>query len=308
MLGLLCRGAAWACSFRTQLRAKRTEFEQVLRQAVQKPMLTPPGPSRAISSKQLRDFMDFFRGIIANRNMYFIDTNLVRPLTRRQHISYAELAGPRRVRWFVSHSWSSPFEPFVRTVTTHAKMAGGLLWYEETYWICTFSNNQWDIAGELGHGDWQQSSFYKALTAPYCAGTLLVLDSDASPLRRAWCLFEVFQTMHRTGQTDFHGLLLGTESGVLNSGTSSMDMALELAHRLSTLDLRNAGASNAEDLQMIHHLVESAHGGVDAVNHFVRRAIRESLEVMQTAFMKNVSGVVDALGGSDPDQSDVIEV
>ena len=32
----------------------------------------------------------------------------------------------------------------------------------ETYWICCFSNNQWNITGELGNGDWQKSSFYQA--------------------------------------------------------------------------------------------------------------------------------------------------
>ena len=32
----------------------------------------------------------------------------------------------------------------------------------QTYWICTFSNNQWELETELGSGNWQESSFYKA--------------------------------------------------------------------------------------------------------------------------------------------------
>ena len=32
----------------------------------------------------------------------------------------------------------------------------------ETYWICSFSNNQRRLDAELGAGNWQESSFYKA--------------------------------------------------------------------------------------------------------------------------------------------------
>ena len=28
-------------------------------------------------------------------------------------------------------------------------------WRGLAYWICTFSNNQWNVGDELGNGDWQ---------------------------------------------------------------------------------------------------------------------------------------------------------
>ena len=42
----------------------------------------------------------------------------------------------------------------------------------------------------------------------------MILDANAEPLRRSWCLFEVFQTCKLTAErSDFEGLLMCTPSG-----------------------------------------------------------------------------------------------
>lgn len=38
-------------------------------------------------------------------NMYYMDANIVKPLTMPLKLSYAELVGPQDAMWFVSHWW-----------------------------------------------------------------------------------------------------------------------------------------------------------------------------------------------------------
>ena len=65
----------------------------------------------------------------------------------------------------------------------------------QKYWVCSFSNNQWQLNEELGDGSgWQQCSFYLALRSGHCLGTTMVVDDDAMPLERSWCLFELLHT------------------------------------------------------------------------------------------------------------------
>lgn len=296
-LALVLHASWWFWASSTTLRARHRRFLQALHLELPQPVRVPSGSGRAISAKQLSDFFHDFRDLIRDRNMYYIDSNLVRPLTARQKVSFAELVGPKEVTWFVSHYWGSPFQHFISSILQHAHTFPD--WQSQTFWVCTFSNNQWSIGEELGEGKWWQSSFYKALQSSSCCGTLMIFDQKATPLTRVWCLFEVFTTMRLTGsqRPGFQGLLLGTETGVLNRGHGSMDVALSLAQRLSTLDLRNAEASNPDDLVLIHGLVEGM-GGFDMVNGFVRTAIKDAMEVMYTAFNESVQVVMRTLGES----------
>ena len=42
--------------------------------------------------------------------MYYMDANIVKPLTAHSKLSYAELVGPADAMWFVSHWWGSSLE------------------------------------------------------------------------------------------------------------------------------------------------------------------------------------------------------
>ena len=101
------------------------------------------GPQRAVSMRQVSDLFTFFQSFIRDRSMYYISSNLVQPLTKRSQSSYAELAGPSRGSWFISHYWGTPFRQTVDAICHHAKQQGAVDWQSTTYWICTFANNQW---------------------------------------------------------------------------------------------------------------------------------------------------------------------
>ena len=72
-------------------------------------------------------------------------------------------------------------------------------WKKIAYWICTFSNNQYRVKEELGVSH-EESSFYKALHSDKCKGTAMIMDEQASLLKRSWCLFELLQTVRKSDQ------------------------------------------------------------------------------------------------------------
>ena len=243
-------------ALRTPISQARQRFaKQLLKGRVPTPC--ERGTQRALHIDNLQDLHEFFSAFIHDRSMYYVCSNLVQPLTKPFKLSYAELVGPTETAWFVSHYWGMGFRHFVDAVACHArsKEAAGV---DANYWICTFSNNQWRIEEELGDGAWQESSFFKALRGPSCKGTVMVLDEAALPLQRAWCLFEVLQTNLRSAEdTGFLGFRLCTSTGVLNEGGVGTDLCMTIAGKLVVLDLRNAQASNQNDLQMIKSLVEA---------------------------------------------------
>jgi hypothetical protein len=172
---------------------------------------------------------------------------------------------------------------------------------ETAYWICTFSNNQFELGKELGT-KWDESSFYKALNSGLVKGTLMILDLDVSPLKRSWCIFELLQTFQLSEfhQGDFAGLLLGTDAGILNYGNAGMDMIVAVASSISKLSLEDATATSEDDKNMIDSLVKSQSGGYEAVNEFVKSKVVTILEGVEKNFHKTVSQMKNELSGKTP--------
>lgn len=248
------------------------------------------GASRAILAAELWRLHDTFVGFLSGRHMYYVCENLVLPLTAHVQLSYAEVVGPVPMQWFVSHFWGTAFNHFVNAVRRHAERSAvsPAKWTEVSYWICTFSNNQWKVDDELG-SSWQNSSFYLALRSGLCKGTAMIFDDDAMPLSRAWCLFELLQTSILAREdSSFQGLLLCTDSGVLNDGCSNIEVALTISKRLSTLRLQDATASRWADKKMIDQLVGEQPGGFEGVNKFLKDAVQVVLHEAQVRFEQDL--------------------
>jgi len=262
------------------------------------------GPGRALAAGKLFDFHEYFNDSIGKRDMHYVVYNLLLPITKPSRLSYAELAGPSQVQWFVSHCWNNSFADLVESLCRLARSLSQAsddypAWQDVSYWICSFSNNQWQLDQELGGGDPMASSFNLALESPTCRGTAMVLDSNAEPLRRSWCLFEVFQTCKLTAQrSDYGGLLMCTTSGVLQNGDVSVDMVVVLARTMSTIRMEDAVATRIEDKMMIDACVQSLEGGFAAVNRYVRRRIKAALDEAHVAFEGHFTALVMALDGN----------
>lgn len=216
--------------------------------------------------------------------MYYLDSHILRPITKPYQLSFAEVVGPQAVQWFVSHFWGTPLAYTVKSLRKHAEAVSGKNWGDETYWICTLSNNQYKIDAELGGINWQQSSFYITLRSGLCRGVCMVLTEEAWTLTRSWCLFELLQTIELVEEKTFNnfgGLLFCTDTGVLNEGAASVEISMGIGNRLATLRLQDAGASRQEDKDMIDGLVQAEMGGFDVMNGKLREKIAEAIAEAQ---------------------------
>jgi len=232
--------------------------------------------------------------------MYYIHSNLIMPLTEPEKLSYAELVGASSVDFFVSHYWGHQFRLLTESLRRHAKhWRADDHWKDTTYWICSFSNNQWNLKEELP-GDCDESSFYIALRDAGCKGTAMVLDEKAEPLQRSWCLFELLQTFRLSQERgeDFNGLSLCTASGVLNGGGTGVDIAMGIAQRLATLDLQFARATRMDDKVMIDNRVRMMEGGFPAMNQLLRSNVRDALAKVKDSFMKDFMRITVTLDGT----------
>jgi len=242
--------------------------------------LPPPtpcakGPGRAITLGKLMDLNVFFAEFIRDRDAYYLNANITKRLTKAAKLSYAELVGAANTVWFVSHFWGTAFRHFCESLRKHAEgsvACSNEHWQDVAYWICFCSNNQYQISSELGDGDWRQSSFYLTLRSGLIRGTCMVLDETCLPLTRAWCIFELLQTLLLEEQCSetFVGLLFCTETGVLNTGNASSEVAVNIVSKIAQLDLRNASASVAADKEMINEQVLQQMGSFAKMHDLVR--------------------------------------
>merc|ERR1712007_53929 len=99
--------------------------------------------------------------------------------------------------------------------------------------------------GELGEGKGHQaSSFYLALHSEGCRGSCMILDDEASPLTRSWCLFELLQALKlENSKASFLGLVFSHATGVLNKGATPAELALKVGKRVGSMSLKDADAT-----------------------------------------------------------------
>lgn len=225
----------------------------------------------AISLGQLLDFLRVHCGGLAsmckayNRthpntqhplepNMYAVVELVIKPLTQPDQCSYAEILNPRgrRVDYFVSHSWKHDFKLFVQSIHSHAKITAdvGEDILERSYWICSFANAQHDVETLLNVG-LEASPFELALRSRSCKGTVMVVDEEATPLSRIWCLYEVFRTCE-LGRP-FHFI---NKHSVLSLSRRTGHEMRDLYDRIQQIDFCAAEASNEEDRRRIMESIE----------------------------------------------------
>eukprot|EP00928_Gymnodinium_smaydae_P042233 TRINITY_DN28466_c0_g2_i1.p1 TRINITY_DN28466_c0_g2~~TRINITY_DN28466_c0_g2_i1.p1 ORF type:complete len:1290 (+),score=143.94 TRINITY_DN28466_c0_g2_i1:48-3917(+) len=291
----------------TPLRQRLTEYHAKISKVNPDPRPCPRGPHRALALGQVKTFFDFFQAHIRSRNMYYLAGNVLLPLTATKRLSFAELIGPKVVKWFVSHFWGTPFQHFCDTLINHAQTVSSNA-EDINYWICSMSVNQYKVAEEVGSNS-ENSSFFLAVRSETCIGTAMVLDDHVLPLRRSWCLFEVLQTLMLGNMNDrWQGLWLCTSTGVLHEGRGGVDVAMRIADELAKLRLQDASASVQADKDMIEGEIQKMPGGFDAMNSYVRKSICDALYKMKTSFDYDFADLVARLHTDNevksPDVSD----
>ncbi|CAE7225565.1 Nlrc3, partial [Symbiodinium natans] len=198
----------------------------------------------------------------------------------RKGVAYVDLTeqgefGP--LSSFVSHFWGEETLQFKEALLLHARKIYPADPGKVVYYICTFSNNQHCV--DLGT-DWRESPFNLALE--YVAachrlhqepvyGAVMVIDAACTPLKRIWCVFEVFRC-HALGLK----LDLYSSEGQLCRGSSSklMDEILKI---LQKLDLKDTQCSEPEDKLKIEAAITEHPGGWTAVAGMVQLQVMDLL-------------------------------
>jgi len=258
---------------------RRTPFSKLLDDYRWRIQFDPhPGPDAVHPSNQglmaltLWELWGHFESFILDRNMHFVVSNIVRPLTCDRQVSFVSLWGARQVDYFVSHSWATSFAHFVRSIHCHARSREGQRWMDVSYWICSFANNQWNLEVELGETI-MDSAFARTLRGGI-KGVAMVLDHEVQPLTRVWCLFEFLLSK----QLELE-LVFATDVGVIgDDGCTSFDIALELGKKIESLQVANCYASSDGDRTRIFDFIVSSLGSLESMDDQIRDLMGQMLE------------------------------
>jgi hypothetical protein len=130
-------------------------------------------------------------------DMYQVRDHFVLPLTRASRSSFVEVVAQNRQppMWMISHWWGTPFPFTMRMLQLQSRSRHSHDTSSVTYWCCAFANNQNTYDSEvLDEGDILRSPFARAMLSQSCMGTVLLCDTEVTPLLRTWCVFEAHVT------------------------------------------------------------------------------------------------------------------
>lgn len=240
--------------------------------------------SELIRRKECRDLQP---------NLYGVNTLFILPHTNMNRVSYSELLHPdgALISIFISHYWGEDFGEFCQSTFRYALSRASKQFpdlpetelyprvRDLTFYICAFSNNQWNLAEEMGTST-EESPFYKILQAKTTKEVVMNMDSQASALLRAWCCFEFLLT-HQQEKP----FVLNSRFGPVQE-LDSEDWVLEqwVMHVfwvLQVVDIRRAQASEESDLKTILDHISTFKGtcvaegltGAEALNQIIKSLV-----------------------------------
>jgi hypothetical protein len=139
--------------------------------------------------------------------------------------------------------------------------------------ICAYANNQHNLAGEIGSGAVEESSFYKALLRT--AGTVAVIDAAGNYFTRLWCGYELHISVLARG-----------DDYLFDAYTARKDAARKESREPDAVGLLDGFA--AAD-------TESRHGDSDAARNKARREAAFPLELIWRALDFKVQDATTSL-------------
>lgn len=172
---------------------------------------------------------------------------------------------------FASHAWTFVFEELIQSLRFFEAEQVAAGHPRSYFWLDIFVVDE--NAAHTYPSSWWQTSFTEAVRAIGHTALVLTPWSAPVPLRRAWCLWEIYSTL-RTEATlsvcmsdaetiDFHRALIESVDSVVRS--------------LCTIDAETAEAGSQKDLDMIFAAVRTLDGGFQTLNVTVLQEMREWL-------------------------------
>jgi tetratricopeptide (TPR) repeat protein len=184
---------------------------------------------------------------------------IVKPLTVKYECSFCELlksmnhpAYADRAQVFISHAWKYNFTDVIDALQGHfAKTSAGS---DVIIWFDLFTNNQHQAVN--CDFQWWSTTFRTAIRD--FGHTVMVLApwTDPIPLKRAWCLFELWASMD--AQCKFEVAMSSTENHhFVDRICSEVNV---VSHMLSHIDLQKSEAFNPNDRLKIFDVVKTTVG------------------------------------------------
>lgn len=257
----------------------------------------PPFPKLGVTLKAFQQFIDNCGG---ESKLVDLTTDQVKDrfLLKRINnpkLSYCEYLQSKRdpgvgtPTVFISHAWAYKFLDVFGALKNYFKNDENVC-----IWFDLFSNNQ-SIAVELAF-DWWTGTFQQAIKK--IGNTVMVLApwQNPVPLRRAWCLFEVYCT--QITDSEFHVALSNSEEKKFIDSLISDFGAID--NMLAQIDVEQSEARNRADKDKIFDII-IGQVGFDNLNKMVLNRmhvwiIDTAVKMMQSYTPENKPKLQLALG------------
>eukprot|EP00047_Mylnosiga_fluctuans_P017026 m.58223 g.58223 ORF g.58223 m.58223 type:complete len:800 (-) comp6880_c0_seq1:40-2439(-) len=168
---------------------------------------------------------------------------------------------------YVSHAWSGRFDDVVEALSQHEER------HPHTYyWIDLLANNQ--HITYTYKPTWWTTTLPRNINSAHTMALILAPWDDPAPLKRAWCLYELFTAINMG--CDLHVLVPARERDSFR-GAIENNFESAVLGPLSRIDSANAEASQPSDMEQIFLAVDSnVPGGFSSVNETICRGLRDA--------------------------------
>ena len=242
-------------------------------------------PTQGISFPLLTDLCQFITDHHPDWSTYDFCEKYVKPITAQFQCSLLNLLNvvipttatvkhlsviSNQATIFVSHAWSY----------RNSRLLSCLIQLDNAdndfFWIDTLTVRQHETPSrpKRGFSSWCDT-FQKSVEL--IGRTVLVLQpySDPVPLKRSWCLFEIFCTHNAEKKVQFDIVLDREEKKAFT--TAMMKNNFNMSDWVANIDLATARARDEQDQKNILARVNATAGGVQRLNEIVTEMLRDWL-------------------------------
>ena len=138
------------------------------------------------------------------------------------------------------------------------------------FWFDLFTNDQNEVSSK--DFEWLSATFRRGVVD--IGKVLLVLSpwNDPQPIRRAWCLFEIFNALDERDVKLEIGLLSNEIEEMRVAVINSSDCQI---NALTDIQAQKAEAKVEEDRKLIFDVIKRSEGGFAHVNQQVKKGLRQ---------------------------------
>lgn len=254
---------------------------------------TLPFPKHGVKLSALHEFVELNGGRTNFENLTTTEVNIQFQMknTEESKSSYCEWLLSKNnpnvgiATVFISHAWKYKFLDVVDALQNHFSEES-----ETIIWFDLFSNNQ-HKAVDLDF-EWWSSTFKSAIQQ--FGRTVMVLSpwDNPIPLKRAWCLFEVYCTA--VTQSNFEVAMSMNEKANFLIAIKQKS-SLVYNNMLANIDLNQSEAWNPKDKQRIFEVVKATKDGFSGLNGMVLSVMREWVIKMLDSRINNPASTLEEL-------------